>query len=188
MFSRTLNDSAHVISRWKAHRPPDEHAVLSPCRQQLIDIINEPGLPPRALAITKPVVNAPQRARSFAKRPSTSPSVVSSQPSGNMALEPPAPDAGEKAAAIHIRGSDIQDEGDPRLSSQAESRPASPGNASKVSTAQQSSAPVQTEDITGELYCRDSEAFVRLLSILGSVDKVLRPEWAEYSRHAVCDP
>lgn len=48
------------------------HYVVA-CRQQLLDIIHAPGPPPKALAITKPAVNAPSRARSFAHRPLTSP-------------------------------------------------------------------------------------------------------------------
>lgn len=47
--------------------------LLDRCRQQLADIIHAPRPPPKSLAITKPAVNAPQRARSFGQRPPTSP-------------------------------------------------------------------------------------------------------------------
>ncbi|KAK9867974.1 hypothetical protein WJX84_000024 [Apatococcus fuscideae] len=48
-------------------------------RQQLADIIHAPRPPPKSLAITKPAVNAPQRARSFGQRPPTSPERGSSR-------------------------------------------------------------------------------------------------------------
>ncbi|KAK9834794.1 hypothetical protein WJX74_010750 [Apatococcus lobatus] len=100
-------------------------------RQQLVDIINKPGLPPKALAITKPVVNAPQRARSFAQRPSTTPAPSSFKSVRGGMPDATAQDAIQRAAENHEEGSVDQDEHKLSLSSVGDAWPGPPDSAAE---------------------------------------------------------